>query len=251
MARRLFVGGNWKSTGTVASVTELINSVYGQLQFNPAKVDVIAAPVAVHIPLVQRLMRKDVAVSAQNISMYGQGAYTGEIAADTLKDLGINWTLIGHSERRSLFGDRDEVVSQKVAAAFKNGLSVIACFGENLQERESNITMDVVVRQLEAFRQNVADWQKVVLAYEPVWAIGTGKTASPQQAQEVHAAIRNWLRAKVSAEASATTRIIYGGSVTDKNAQELISQADIDGFLVGGAALKPAFKDIVAAASSA
>lgn len=248
-ARKLFVGGNWKSTGSVSSVTELVNSVYAELQFNPLKVEVVAAPISVHIPLVQKLMRSDVALCAQNVSMFGPGAYTGEIAAEQFKDLGIKWTLVGHSERRSLFGDSDDVTANKAAAALKNGLSVVACVGENLQERESNVTMEVIVRQLNAFKAKVSDWRKVVVAYEPVWAIGTGRNASPEQAQEVVEAIRGWIRSGVSSDAANTTRIIYGGSVTEKNSSELISQPDIDGFLVGGASLKPAFKDIVAAAS--
>ena len=164
-----------------------------------------------------------------------------------LKDFGLNWVILGHSERRHVFGESDEVVGLKVKNALANDMSVMACIGEKLDEREAGRTAEVNARQLAAIREHVEDWSKVVVAYEPVWAIGTGVVASPQQAQEAHADVRAWLAKNVSAEAAAETRILYGGSVTDKNAAELIGAPDIDGFLVGGASLKDAFIDIVKA----
>lgn len=162
-----------------------------------------------------------------------------------LKDVGATWVILGHSERRQIFGETDELIAQKVVHALENGLKVIACIGETLQEREAGQTEAVVFRQTKALADAVKDWTNVVLAYEPVWAIGTGKTATPQQAQEVHAALRKWLTENVSADVSASLRIQYGGSVTAGNAKELASQPDIDGFLVGGASLKPEFVQIV------
>lgn len=162
-----------------------------------------------------------------------------------LKDIGADWVIIGHSERRQIFGESDELIAEKTAHALAEGLKVIACIGETLQEREAGQTEAVVFRQSKALANAIKDWTNVVVAYEPVWAIGTGKTATPQQAQEVHAALRKWFTENVSAAVSAAVRIQYGGSVTAANCKELASQPDIDGFLVGGASLKPEFVQIV------
>ena len=183
-----------------------------------------------------------------------------------LKDVGADWVIIGHSERRQIFGESDELIAEKVAFALAEGLKVIACIGETLQEREAGQTEAVVYRQTKAIAATVKDWTNVVVAYEPgkltlsvpiisvnflniyfisVWAIGTGKTATPQQAQEVHASLRKWFTDNVSPEVSDSIRIQYGGSVTAANCRELASQQDIDGFLVGGASLKPEFVQIV------
>jgi triosephosphate isomerase len=157
-----------------------------------------------------------------------------------LRDLGVPWAIVGHSERRTLYGESDAVVAEKTAAALAQGLSVIACIGETLTERKADQTMAVVVRQLAALNTLVKDWGRVVLAYEPVWAIGTGLNATPQQAEEVHAFIRKWLAENVSEAAAAATRIIYGGSVNTGNCDALFAQKNVDGFLVGGASLKAA-----------
>lgn len=162
-----------------------------------------------------------------------------------LKDVGVNWVILGHSERRTVFGEPDQLVADKVAHALEAGLKVIACIGETLQEREANKTEEVVFRQTKAIAAAIKDWSKVVLAYEPVWAIGTGKTATPQQAQDVHQSLRQWLKDNVSAEVADSVRIQYGGSVTSANCKELAQQQDIDGFLVGGASLKPEFINII------
>jgi len=167
------------------------------------------------------------------------------MSAAMLLDHQINWVILGHSERRHVFGETDSVVALKTKLALQAGLSVMACIGEKLDEREASKTDEVNARQLAAIRKEVEDWSKVVVAYEPVWAIGTGKTASPEQAQEAHESIRAWLKKNVSAKAANEVRILYGGSVTDANAAELISKPDVDGFLVGGASLKDAFKQIV------
>lgn len=242
--RKVFIGGNWKCNGDLSFVkthTEFLNSI----QFESAKCEVAVCPVSIHLPTVMSQINSRYIVASQNVSMFDNGAYTGEVSAKQLKDLGVNWTLIGHSERRQYFGESEEVIGKKIKQALGNGLSVIACIGEKLAEREANQTIDVIISQMKTLVSNVTDWTKVVIAYEPVWAIGTGKTASPQQAQEVHAEIRKYLVTAVNDSVAAQVRVIYGGSVTDQNANELITQTDIDGFLVGGASLKPAFKTIV------
>ena len=190
-------------------------------------------------------------VAAQDVSQYGRGAYTGNITADQLTDANIKWTLTGHSERRSLFGETDQDVALKTKVAVENGLNVMLCIGEQLEERESGKTGEVNARQLQAVVEELTEgqWGNVVIAYEPVWAIGTGKVATPEQAQDTHAEIRDWLAENVSPAVAGATRILYGGSVNGGNCADLITNRDIDGFLVGGASLKPEFKDIIEAAN--
>ena len=248
-ARKYIIGGNWKCNGSVEKNRTLINDVINKLEFDSEKVEVIVAPVSLHIAMAKVMLQDNVKVSAQNISQYGAGAYTGEIAAEQLVDFGVEWTLIGHSERRTLFGEDNAVVAKKVTNSQEAGLNTILCIGETLDQREAEKTNDVLKEQLDAVKEAIKDWSKIVLAYEPVWAIGTGKVATPEQAQETQAYIRSWLTENVSEEVSAATRIMYGGSVNDKNCKDLIGNPDVDGFLVGGASLKPAFHTIVQAAS--
>ncbi|VAI20386.1 unnamed protein product [Triticum turgidum subsp. durum] len=158
--------------------------------------------------------------------------------AEQLVDIGCQWVILGHSERRHVIGEDDEFIGKKAAYALSQNLKVMACIGELLEEREAGKTFDVCFKQMKAFADNITDWTNVVIAYEPVWAIGTGKVASPEQAQEVHAAVRDWLKTNVSADVASTVRIIYGGSVNAANCAELAKKEDIDGFLVGGASLK-------------
>ncbi|KAI0509827.1 hypothetical protein KFK09_010424 [Dendrobium nobile] len=169
--------------------------------------------------------------------------------AEMLVNLGVTWVIIGHSERRALLGESNEFVGEKVAYALSQGLKVIACVGETLEQREAGSTVDVVSAQTKAIAERISDWTNVVVAYEPVWAIGTGKVATPAQAQEVHFELRKWLKENVSAEVAESTRIIYGGSVNGANSKELAGQPDVDGFLVGGASLKPEFVDIINSAT--
>lgn len=171
-------------------------------------------------------------------------------SAEQLKDCGISWVILGHSERRDIFKESDELIGKKISHSLQVGLNVIACVGEHLEEREAGKTEEVVFRQLKAIADNVNDWSKVVIAYEPIWAIGTGKTATPQIAQEVHQAIRNWLKTHVSSELASSTRILYGGSVKASNSDELAEQPDVDGFLVGGSSLiGPEFIKIISSAN--
>jgi triosephosphate isomerase len=247
--RKKFVAGNWKMHGNLATNADLLKAVR-------AGVAGLAADVAVCAPypyLAQArtaLEGSNVAWGAQDVSEHVQGAYTGEVSAAMLGEFGCRYVIVGHSERRSYYGDTDAVVAAKFEAAMKSGLVPIFCVGETLDEREKNVTADVVTRQLDAVitRCGIASLAKAVVAYEPVWAIGTGRTASPEQAQEVHALIR----ARVAREDSgvaAGLRILYGGSMKPGNAKELMAQPDIDGGLIGGAALVAA--DFIAICAAA
>jgi triosephosphate isomerase len=250
-ARRFFVGGNWKANGGQSFVRSLVADLNaGNV---PEDVEVVISPPSLYLAQVQEQVRKEIAVSAQNC-YHQDGAFTGEVTASMVKDLGLPWVILGHSERRSIFKESDELIGTKVAKCLGVGLKVIACVGEQLSEREEGKTTEVVFSQLKAIAANVTDpkgWENVVIAYEPVWAIGTGRTATPKQAQEVHAEIRKWLHDSASAEVAATTRIIYGGSVKPDNSDELASEPDIDGFLVGGASLKAADFFKIASAANA
>ncbi len=211
--------------------------------------EVLCAPPFLYIDQVLGSLDKRYGVAAQNAWERGPGAFTGEIAAEQLRDLGLAWVILGHSERRALCGESDAVVGRKTAYALAAGLKVILCVGETLAEREKGVTMDVITAQLSAVAACVKDWSGIVIAYEPVWAIGTGKVATPDQVQEVHAAIRAWLAKHVSPDTSLHMRIQYGGSVNAGNAHELAKLEDVDGFLVGGASLKAA--DFVAICNAA
>lgn len=210
-----------------------------------ANAEVVVAPPAIYIEHVRQKLKPNIAVAGQNCYKEAKGAFTGETSALMLKDCGATWVILGHSERRHVFGESDELVGQKVKFALENGLNVLPCIGEKLEEREAGKTNEVNFRQLKAIVDNVSDWKRVVIAYEPVWAIGTGKTATPDQAQEVHKDLRDWLTKNVSAQVASSVRILYGGSVTGNNCVELAGKPDVDGFLVGGASLKPEFIKIV------
>ena len=219
----------------------------------PSPPEVVIAPTLLHLSAVASALRPDWAVAAQNGWHKGPGAFTGEVPLQALADAGVPWVILGHSERRALFGEDNETVGAKVRAALDAGLAVIACVGERLDQREAGAAEEVVAAQLAAIAAPLAeaDWARVVIAYEPVWAIGTGVVATPDQAQAMHAAIRAWLGEHVSPAVGDGTRIQYGGSVTAANAATLAACADVDGFLVGGASLKPEFADIVRAGGGA
>jgi len=242
--RKVFIGGNWICNGD--SVFAKSHSTFlNEIQFDSNYCEVAVCPVSIHINIVQSVLESRYIIASQNVSQSDNGAFTGEISAKQLKEVGVNWTLIGHSERRQFFGDTEEAISNKVRQCLDNGVNVIFCIGEKLNEREADQTFEIINSQLKTLVNSVNDWNRVVIAYEPVWAIGTGKTASPKQAQEVHAEIRRYLSVALNENVADSTRIIYGGSVTDQNANILISEKDIDGFLVGGASLKSAFKTII------
>lgn len=249
--RQPLVAGNWKMNGSRASIAELLGGLRAGIgQVTTAEVAVCAP--AIYVPDTQsHLDGSPIKWGGQDISVHASGAYTGEIAGSMLTDFGCHYVIIGHSERRAYHGETDEVVAHKFAAARAVGLIPILCVGETLEEREQGVTEQVVGRQLDAVIAHcgIDLVGEGVIAYEPVWAIGTGKTASPAQAQDVHAFIRGRLAANSQPVADAM-RVLYGGSMNPKNAAELIAQQDIDGGLIGGASLKAAdFLAVCAAAN--
>jgi triosephosphate isomerase (TIM) len=236
--RQVMVAGNWKMNGSRDSVKQLIEGIKAGV--GAVKAEIVVCPTYVFIPEVaDSISGAGIKLGAQNVSKHDAGAFTGEVAGPMLKDFGVEYVIIGHSERRSLYGENNEVTAVKYAAALKHGLKPIFCIGETLEERDSGVTETVISRQLDAILESsgVASMANAVLAYEPVWAIGTGKTASPEQAQEVHSFIRNKI-AGLDGDIAAGLRILYGGSMNPGNAAELIAQPDIDGGLIGGASLK-------------
>jgi triosephosphate isomerase len=244
--RTYLIGGNWKCNGTLASSKEII-AVLNKGGPIPANSEVVVGVPAIHIPLALSTLREDVAVAAQDCGLNEKcGAFTGEICASQLVDMGVSWVIIGHSERREGFGmagEDDELVAKKVKVAVDAGLKVMFCIGEKKEEREGGTTMDVCAKQMAPTAKILSeeDWANVSIAYEPVWAIGTGLTATPEMAQDTHASIRKWVSDNVSSEVASAVRIQYGGSMKGANAKELLAQADIDGGLIGGASLKPDF----------
>jgi triosephosphate isomerase len=236
--RTALVAGNWKMNGTSTLIEEMVPSLNAFAKENPS-VDVLLCPPAVFLNDMAR-SAEQLSVGAQNAHYEASGAFTGELSVSMLKSAGCSFVILGHSERRALFGETDELISKKVLAACESGLTAILCVGETLEERDSNAHFDVIRTQVvEGVSKLSPDhWSNLVIAYEPVWAIGTGKTASPEQAQEIHAFIRGVVSEQVGSQVSDTVKVLYGGSVNAANAQELFAQNDIDGGLVGGASLK-------------
>lgn len=253
--RQPIVGGNWKMNTNRASGTELARAVAQNVGTSSAATRaqvVVFPPFPYLLTIADTLKGSRVMLGAQDVSDRADGAFTGEVSCAMLKDCGVAWVLTGHSERRHVIGEADALVNAKTKAALLGGLSVILCIGEKLDQREAGKTDLVNETQLRAGLAGVepASLSNIVIAYEPVWAIGTGKTASPADAQSAHSHIRKVLASMYGADHAAAMRIQYGGSVTATNAKELFSRPDIDGGLIGGASLKPAdFAQIVAAAN--
>jgi len=240
MGRLPFIAGNWKMNKTVKEALELVRELKSSLQ-NLEDVEVVVAPVFTSLYHVQDHLKSSLMhLAALNLFWKEKGAFTGEISPLMLREVGCQYVIIGHSERRQFFGETDETVNRKIKSALFHGLKVIFCIGETLKEREEGRTFPVVERQIEVGLKGLGggEVRNLVIAYEPVWAIGTGKTATPGQAEEAHRFIREKLESFYSKEVSQTLRIQYGGSVTPENIKGLMAQEDIDGALVGGASLK-------------
>jgi triosephosphate isomerase len=252
--RTPLIAGNWKMNAGAQDGCELAAAVAQAAKGVDTVTVVVAPPMTVLAAVAQTIAESGskVGVSAQNLYPKEGGAFTGEVGPSMVKAAGAEWVILGHSERRQIFKETDAFIREKIEAAVAGGLRPIACIGETLEEREAGKTLDVVFRQVDAFSDLLAKSPgNIVIAYEPVWAIGTGKVATPEQAQDVHAAIRGRLAAKVSDDVAAKTLILYGGSVKGDNAKELLGCADIDGALVGGASLKAdGFSQIIQAAAS-
>ncbi len=238
--RKKIVAGNWKMNMSLQEGLELAKGLDKALKGKTVHCDVVIGTPFIHLAsVVAAIDTNKVGVAAQNCADKESGAYTGEVSASMVASTGAKYVILGHSERRAYYGETPEILKEKVKLALANGLTPIFCIGEVLEEREANKHFDVVKAQLKAslFELSAEDFAKIVLAYEPVWAIGTGKTATPAQAQEMHAFIRETLTAKYGKEVADCTSILYGGSVNAGNAKELFSNVDVDGGLIGGASL--------------
>ncbi len=239
--RKPIIAGNWKMNMTATQARELAAKLTPLVSAVSDR-EIVLGPPFTSLQAVQEVIKgTNVVLSAQNMHWEEKGAFTGEISADMLLDLGCKYVIIGHSERRQFFGETDETVNKKVKQALKKGLLPIMCVGETLSEREAGKLNEVIGRQVTGGLKDLTtqDMQNVVIAYEPVWAIGTGKTATPEQANEVHALIRQQVKSLYNADVAEGLRIQYGGSVTPENVSRLMAMPDIDGALVGGASLKP------------
>ena len=249
--RKKIVAGNWKMNTTVAEGLALAKGIVEKVEEVPADVTLVVAPPFTHLTSVAQVLEgTPIQLSAQNCADEPKGAFTGEVSAAMLKDAGCAYTILGHSERREYYGETAEKLITKIALAFENGLKVIYCVGEKLAEREEGNHFDVVSEQIASvlFGLTPEQMKKVVIAYEPVWAIGTGVTATAAQAQEMHAFIRETLETHFGEKVAQETTILYGGSCKPSNAQELFACPDIDGGLIGGASLKA--DDFIAIAKS-
>jgi triosephosphate isomerase len=238
--RTKIVAGNWKMNKNSEGTEDLLNDLIDKLP-NDKEVEIIVAPTFINLAsAVDHLEFTNIQVAAQNMNQFDSGAYTGEVSADMLKSVGVATVILGHSERRAIFHETDAIIADKVTNALKHEMRVIFCFGEELKDRQNEQHFTVVENQLRdgLFHIANASWEHIVLAYEPVWAIGTGETASPEQAQEMHAVIRETIRHTFGSEIADQVSILYGGSVKPDNAQEIFGKPDVDGGLIGGAALK-------------
>jgi triosephosphate isomerase len=240
--RKKIVAGNWKMHNNVEQTDDLLNELIAKVP-TETNAQVIVAPTFINLAsAVDHLEFTSIDVAAQNMHQAESGAFTGEISADMLKSIGVNTVILGHSERRAIFHETDALIANKVDTALKHEMTVIFCFGEELKDRQNKQHFNVVENQLRdgLFHIEKASWSNIVLAYEPVWAIGTGETASPDQAQEMHEFIRETVRKVFGKEIAEEVSILYGGSVKPENAKEIFSKPDVDGGLIGGAALKAA-----------
>ncbi|MEX0359474.1 MAG: triose-phosphate isomerase [Allomuricauda sp.] len=237
--RKKIVAGNWKMNNNLEQTEALLSELSAKLPDTHA--EVVVAPTFVNLAAAQRnLQSSSIKVAAQNMHFAENGAYTGEISADMLLNIHVDTVILGHSERRAYFGEDDALLSKKVQAALEKDMTIIFCFGEELEERKSGNHFSVVESQLKnaLFDLDAAAWKNIVLAYEPVWAIGTGETASPEQAQEMHAFIRKTIADSYGADIADEVSILYGGSVKPGNAGDIFGKPDVDGGLIGGASLK-------------
>ena len=251
MTRTPLIAGNGKMNNTLVEARALTTALRAVID-DVSGVDVLLCPpVTLLFPMAKAVAGSFIELGAQDVHEATHGAFTGEVSAAMLKETGCTHVIVGHSERRQIFGEESGVLAQKVRAVVSGGMTAIYCVGETLEEWEAGRTADVVERQMNEVINRDVDWRSIVVAYEPVWAIGTGKTATPAQAGEVHARIRALLRATYSSEAGDAMRILYGGSVKPQNADDLLRQPDIDGALVGGACLDSAsFAAIITSAAS-
>ena len=238
--RRRIIAGNWKMHNNISESQNLVTKLVNGLNNQNINREVIICPPFTSLTEVSNLLSgTKIELGAQNMHFENKGAFTGEISADMLKSIGCKYVILGHSERRNIFGETDELINRKIKQALISELTPIFCMGETLEQREDGITNDVIKKQISEGMKGLSeeDVNKIIIAYEPIWAIGTGKTATPEQAQEVHKFIRSLLRENFSENSSQNIPVLYGGSVKPDNAEDLLAKEDIDGVLVGGACL--------------
>lgn len=243
MGRNAFIGGNFKMNGSKESITKIVDDL--NKASLPKDVDVVLCPPYPYLAqVVEQNKQPTVKVGAQNCYLKASGAYTGEVSPEFLKDLGVDYVILGHSERRGYFKESDEFVADKVKFALDEGLKVILCIGESFEEKKAGKTLAVCERELKAVAEKVKDWKDVTVAYEPIWAIGTGLAATADVAESVHEGIRKFLTSAIGKQAESV-RILYGGSAKASNVLNFKDKKNVDGFLVGGASLKPEFAQII------
>ncbi|OPX27972.1 MAG: triose-phosphate isomerase [Candidatus Cloacimonas sp. 4484_143] len=249
--RKKIIAGNWKMNKTFSEAEDFLTELTEIIEpFDLGSVEVIVCPPSLYLELASDFAQEsELAVGAQNCSDKEFGAYTGEISAPMLDSMELEYCIVGHSERRQYYGETDESVNAKIASLLNNGITPIVCIGESLLQRENDETEKVILSQLRGAFHNIDFNKEILIAYEPIWAIGTGKTATPQQAQEIHKLIRNWLKDNHGIDVAEAIHILYGGSMKPDNVNELLKQADIDGGLIGGASLDSAkFSSMIQAA---
>ncbi len=237
--RTYFIAGNWKMNNTFGEVNILLSKLK-KLLADVSAIDIAVCPPYPYLSLAVEILKDtEITVGAQNMAWEKSGAYTGEVSPDMLKDVGCRYVILGHSERRKYFAEDDEFINKKIKLAISSGLNPIVCVGETLQQRENKETEHVIKSQIEGCLRGLLyrEIRELTIAYEPIWAIGTGKTATPDQAQQAHQMIRDWIKREYDGDIAESIRIQYGGSVKPNNAEQLLSQVDIDGALVGGASL--------------
>ena len=245
-ARKFCVVANWKCNGTTDFVRDIVTNLINELEYDTNILDFVVLPGMLHINLAKARLDDKIMIGSQNVSMYGQGAYSGEVSAEQLADYEIEWVLIGHSERRKLCNEDQEVINAKVTQARDANLGLIYCVGENLEQRENEESSEVIFHQLASIKEKLdeTEWRKVMIAYEPIWALNTGKISSADQTQEAIEMIRQWLNDNCSEKIAQETQILYGGPVTETNTENLIKLKGVDGFLVGSTSCKPVFRNI-------
>ena len=245
---RNIVSGNWKSNKSITEACNWLTEMGEEMDNLPKDVRIMVAAPAPYLAVLVNEKHSRLLIASQQVSATGYGAYTGEFTADMLVSCGVDYALIGHSERRLNFGETDEIVSNKVQRCLESGLGVVLCCGENLNERDAGVQEEVIKNQLESALNGGMedDMKSVVIAYEPIWAIGTGRTASADQAADMHTYIRSWLTLRFNLQTAKNTSILYGGSCNPSNAEELFAREDVDGGLIGGASLNSVdFKSII------
>jgi triosephosphate isomerase len=244
--RKVMIGGNWKCNGDQSFIRDIIINMMNTLEYSTQDIEVFFAPASIHLSLCKSLVNEHFGkICAQDISKFECGAYTGEISAEQIKDFDIDLVILGHSERRINFNETSEDVAEKCALAIKYGIRPIICVGETLAQRDEDELPDVITAQLTPIKAKIEDWSKIILVYEPIWTVKTGKIATPEQIQESHLIVRKWVKKNISEEIASAIQILYGGSITEKNCDDVIAMPDIDGFLIGSTSIKKGFRFVV------